>query len=239
MKFGSITTGIIADGLIFNTDPANRACYPKTRTTATDTVGNLTGSLTNGVSFNNTNEGIFVLDGSDDYVGYSNPSYLNFSADDTFSFSIWFKKGSSGTTECAFSKTLGSGDFNGYIMYFSGNLLHFRLRESTSKFHTIRDNNSHPLNTWVHYIVTYDGSRTSSAGGMELYKNGVKLTDVTRSGNLASGTAQSTANFEIGARSNGSTLYFDGSIGNLQIYNRELSATEVLHNYNALKSRFE
>ena len=38
MKYGSITTGIIADGLVFNMDAANRACYPKTGTTATDTI---------------------------------------------------------------------------------------------------------------------------------------------------------------------------------------------------------
>jgi hypothetical protein len=189
-RVGSITTGIIADGLVFNTDPANRACYPKTGTIATDTVGNLTGSLTNGVSFNNTNEGIFVLDGSDDYIGYSNPSYLNFSADDTFSFSIWFKKGSSGTTQCAFSKALGSGDYTGYLMYFSGNLLYFRLRENASNFHQIRDNTTHPLDTWVNYIATYDGSRTGSGLGLKLYQNGVKLTNVQRSGNFPSGTEQ-------------------------------------------------
>ena len=37
-KIGSITTDIISDGLVFNVDPANRACYPKTGTTVADTV---------------------------------------------------------------------------------------------------------------------------------------------------------------------------------------------------------
>ena len=37
-RVGSITTDIIADGLVFNMDAANRACYPKTGTTATDMV---------------------------------------------------------------------------------------------------------------------------------------------------------------------------------------------------------
>ena len=36
MKFGSITTGIIADGLVFNMDAANRAStIPSTSTTKT------------------------------------------------------------------------------------------------------------------------------------------------------------------------------------------------------------
>jgi hypothetical protein len=33
--------------------------------------------------------------------------------------------------------------------------------------------------------------------------------------------------------------YMIGNIGPCQIYNRALSPTEVLHNYNALKGRFE
>ena len=35
---GNITTNIIKKGLVFNMDAANRASYPKTGTTATDTT---------------------------------------------------------------------------------------------------------------------------------------------------------------------------------------------------------
>ena len=37
----------------------------------------------------------------------------------------------------------------------------------------------------------------------------------------------------------GGRYWWSGDIANIQFYNRALSATEVLHNYNALKSRFE
>ena len=36
----------------------------------------------------------------------------------------------------------------------------------------------------------------------------------------------------------GGTSYFKGKIGPCQVYNRALSASEVLFNYNGLKSRF-
>ena len=49
-RVGSITTDIIVDGLVFNMDAANRACYPKTGTTATDTINNINGTL-NGATF--------------------------------------------------------------------------------------------------------------------------------------------------------------------------------------------
>ena len=54
MKYGSITTGIIADGLVFNVDPANRAStIPSTSTLKTFNTINSSQSG----SFNST--GIF------------------------------------------------------------------------------------------------------------------------------------------------------------------------------------
>ena len=45
IRIGSISTPIIADGLVFNMDAANRASYPKTGTTITDTIGNINGTI--------------------------------------------------------------------------------------------------------------------------------------------------------------------------------------------------
>jgi hypothetical protein len=66
------------------------------------------------------------------------------------------------------------------------------------------------------------------------YFNGIKF-GVTTS-YIASGT---TSNFSIGSYVGPfGTQVFNGNIANVQIYNRELTAQEVLQNYNALKSRF-
>ena len=51
MKFGSITTPIITDGLVFNMDAANRASYPRIGTTWFDTIGTNNGTLTNNPLF--------------------------------------------------------------------------------------------------------------------------------------------------------------------------------------------
>ena len=58
-----------------------------------------------------------------------------------------------------------------------------------------------------------------------------------------SGTGTITGNTRvnmIGARilSDNPINYANGSIGPIHMYNRALSANEVLHNYNALKGRF-
>ena len=53
-RVGSITTEIIADGLEFNVDPANRASYIPDATTSFDTVNNSTVTIENGNYTNGT-----------------------------------------------------------------------------------------------------------------------------------------------------------------------------------------
>ena len=70
-----------------------------------------------------------------------------------------------------------------------------------------------------------------------MYINGVSVPFTIISNSLTSTTIQSGAPFQIGTgREN--LNYFNGNIANAQIYNKELSSTEVLQNYNALKDRF-
>ncbi len=64
----------------------------------------------------------------------------------------------------------------------------------------------------------------------------------TNAFNLASGSLTPTGSLKNDVGWEGinptSSFIFDGNIANVQIYNRDLSPTEVLHNYNALKGRF-
>ena len=83
------------NGLIFCVDAADKNSYPGTGTTWTDLSGNANnGTLTNGPTFNGSNGGVIVFDGTDDYslTTFSNSS--NLINDPTtnggiISFSIW------------------------------------------------------------------------------------------------------------------------------------------------------
>ena len=66
-----------------------------------------------------------------------------------------------------------------------------------------------------------------------LYQNGVAI--ATTNG-LVGNISSTTANLTIGNDS--ANEPFNGSTANIQIYNRALSAAEILQNYNAQKSRF-
>ena len=59
---------------------------------------------------------------------------------------------------------------------------------------------------------------------------------VNDTANTIANSAPTNTNYDIG--SYGAQNYIDAEIGPIQVYNRALSASEVLHNYNALKGRF-
>jgi hypothetical protein len=68
-----------------------------------------------------------------------------------------------------------------------------------------------------------------------VYEDGVAvITDTSTTGTLNSASDI----FYIGADPSGANP-ITGNIANVHIYNRALSLNEILHNYNALKSRFE
>ena len=70
-------------------DAANRASYPKTGTTWTDTINGNNGTLTNGPTFSEDGGGSIVFDGNDDHVVTSiNQTSFDFN---THTFSIWVK----------------------------------------------------------------------------------------------------------------------------------------------------
>jgi hypothetical protein len=70
--------------------------------------------------------------------------------------------------------------------------------------------------------------------GAQIYIDGA-LNQAAQSNSGEVYTAETT-NLQIGRRIN--DLFYAGNIGFVQIYNRALTAAEILQNYNALRSRF-
>ena len=70
-RVGSITTEIIADGLVFNMDAANRASYVPDATTSYNTTDlSISGSLQDTGMYSSINEGTWVFDGIDDCIHF-------------------------------------------------------------------------------------------------------------------------------------------------------------------------
>jgi hypothetical protein len=94
------------------------------------------------------------------------------------------------------------------------------------------------LNQWYHLVVT----NNSSAGGLNLYVNGVLYSTVATAtqqynptlspGNVAINRA------DVDGGGTAVYSYFNGNIDVVRIYNTALSSTEVQQNFNALRGRF-
>jgi hypothetical protein len=221
----SMTAGssIVTAGLVLNLDAGNPASYPGTGTTWTSLAGNnYSGSLLNGTAFSSTNGGNLVFDGVDDYVNVTEIGQLT-----RFSIESWFRPtaypgnyaaviasvypGTNATVNFKIGYEAGTGMTGGTYI---GNWFYTPTVPTT-------------LNTWQQIIFTYDGS------GLAIYSNGV-----SGGSNAFTGTPNSGgAGIRIGRRWDISD-YFVGNIAITRIYNRALSAAEILQNYNATKTRF-
>ena len=76
IRRGSISTPIIVDGLVFNMDAANRASYPRTGTTITETINSAAGTF-NGNTFVDNYSGVIDFDGVDDLIEFGSNSNLD------------------------------------------------------------------------------------------------------------------------------------------------------------------
>ena len=232
MKYGSITTGIIADGLVFNMDAANRASYPKKGTTLTDTIGSQTGTLSTDEMFDPTQgEGTLAFDQVDDNVNFGNPSVLQITG--ALSTNIWFKT-SSTSNQGLFTK--GSGYFQNptgkvYELGILSQILYFQICDGTTAKNVNYNVSSFLNGSWNNVAGQWDG--TTNTNGIKLYFNGELVNQTT-----STITSIQNPGLDFVFSDTTGTRKFGGSLGSFQIYNRALSANEILHNYNALKGRF-
>lgn len=238
---GSTGPDIISDGLVLAVDAANTKSYPGTGITWTDLSGNgNNGTLTNGPTFNSGSGGAVAFDGVNDYVDCGNPSILNFgdgSSDNPFSIFSWINMTTANDFVVMSKWTAGSGQWA--IRFYLNKFRAYFLDNTNPGWYIGRMCNSLTAsdyqNQWINFGFTYNGNSTSA--GIKLYLNGVQIDDANYQGGSYVAMEATSQPAQIGAQGS----YIDSSYGyisNINIYNRALSAQEILQNYNALKSRF-
>jgi hypothetical protein len=220
---------IVTDGLVLYLDAANSRSYPGTGTAWNDLSrsGN-NGTLANGPTFSPANGGSIVFDGVNDEGLINNNSTLNF---DTGSFSVCIVASRSvGSSSVLRALAKGAGNDTagqaGYFIGASSTLWIFSVNPSGTR-RTI----SSPM---TYNQPTYICGVWGDGGLQKLYING----ELKSSSTLTSGSTTGASNLSIGFRESNSDLYWQGTIAQTSIYNRALSATEILQNYNATKTRF-
>jgi hypothetical protein len=210
--------------LVLLLDAADKNSYPGSGTTWTDISGRGNhGTLTSGPTFNGSNGGSIVFDGIDDYVSVPNAASLNST---TQTINVWYMSTSLPARQATIvGKHDAFGSYNGYNI-LTGNTIQIKGPQNGAAL------SYGPSNALV--SVWYFATLTMTINGpTEFYVNGVSVGTGT-----TPNFTMSSNELRIGRSSDSFWSIFTGKIAVVQIYNRILSATEILQNYNTTKPRF-
>ena len=229
---------IVTDGLVLCLDAGNTKSYPTSGTDWTDISRNTNnGALTNGPTFSATDGGSIGFDGTDDFVSITNPATFR---NQNFAVSVWLNPLTQNTA------IISMIDFDHATVPSQGWVL--QSEDATTNRY--------------YYLVWHDGTQFQPVGGfgaglgiqvttsrwqnIVYSKNGTSLlgylngTQVyNRTGTSSNVNYVASRNFRIGSCIGAASRVFKGNISQFHVYNRALSAAEILQNYNATKGRFK
>ena len=219
---------IVTNGLVLALDAADKLSYPGSGTTWRDLSGNNnTTTLTNGPTFNRANMGGIVFDGVDDYVNFYAPNLSG-----TAVIEMWTK-----LTISAGSYGMLFGWAN-YDVYYNGGLMGYNTFNANDVYgiNGATVTSLQLLNNWKHYIfeMRSDVAYTNN----KIYVNGVSQTLSQQASSENAGNRNFNSGLGAIGTARGSAFYTPMTCGIFKVYNRALTATEILQNYNATKSRY-
>jgi hypothetical protein len=220
----------------FTTDgtftPSNSTVYGWGNSNLNNT--NSYATFVNGPSYSSTGGSYIDFNGlNSQYASIANNSIFQ---TNIFTLDMWI-----------YFKDYGAGDITTFGVG-SGSYAqwYFRMYSTTTQW-TVQGTNSglyydqadsgstrdslYPLNTWLHICMPTD----TEGGDVKLYINGDLQRTLTTSSTIVK-SSWTPANLHIGG------FNWDGytntRFGSYRFYNRKLSASEILQNYNATKTRF-
>lgn len=216
--------------MVLNIDAGNTASYPPPfiSTPWTDLSGSGNhGTLVNGVTYNDANNGVLSFDGVNDYAVITDSASIKPS--NQISYSFWVKPTVFSGWNCVFGKyNIPRIQFGGGRLYLND----FPSANTPSGSNQLLSNSTFSINNW--YYVTYIFDSSSLA----LYVNGVL--DISLS-TFNGALTWNNYNYTIGTPAYlpyGFVNFLSGKVSNFMIYNRALTPTEVTQNFNALRSRY-
>ncbi|MDP3723212.1 MAG: LamG-like jellyroll fold domain-containing protein [Candidatus Omnitrophota bacterium] len=192
-----------------------------TGTIAADKSGSSnTGTLTNGPTWTTGKVGnALQFDGTNDYVDLGNGASVQLGGTDkSFTLAAWAKRASSGTGDVIVLQGVGATNQGLTMMYRAANSF-------TCGFYgnDLDTSATYPdVNEWHHWVCTYDGATNAR----KIYRDGVLTASDTAASDYvgSGGTRIGMAPWDVSG-------YFGGLIDEVRIYNRVLTAGEVVAVY--------
>ena len=225
---------IITDGLILALDAGNLGSYESGSTTTYSMTGSDSGSLNNGVAFNNKYNGGWDLDGTNDYISLSS---TQIPATTDWTYSCWFNVDTLVAGGVLYGQYLQQGgngrvlinlaeeDYSLCIRILSGTGYGSQVI-SSAVIPTVGENynfaisrNGQTYNLYVDGVLEQSTTTAFTASFLQ-------TTPIIGGRTISSSNPTPTQNF------------FDGTIYDLKFYDTALSDVEIQQNYQAQSSRF-
>ena len=219
---------VVEDGLVLCLDAASKRSYSGSGTTWVDTVGGVTGSLTNGAYFDSDNAGSISFDGANDKVTFNSFPQL-FSG--SFTFSTWVYREQSAARDILFGSYSQTNNVNFEV--HGSNDMRFWWNNGQKDARSI---NNVSFTGWQY--LTYQRIRLSSTSStIIMYHNITSTYNSTFSSGFSDITTPST--FYVGSDTRTGSVCLYGKIPQISIYNRAITADEVRQNYLSTKERYQ
>jgi len=224
---------IVSSGLVLHYDPSNPASYPGSGTTIADLSGNgRNGTMTN-ISFTSP---YFTYNGSSSQISVADNALLEPGNGD-WTVEVWVNQAVAGNDVVLGKFNNGGLSANvGYSIRTTSSTFYAQYGSGAGSGATLIQNSTNytvSLNTWYQIVYVFTNV---AANTFQTFVNGSSIGSVGHS--LASILNTST-NLYIGSYNGGEyNQWFDGKIGITRLYNRALTTSEVLNNYNVDKSKY-
>jgi hypothetical protein len=218
---------IVENGLVLHLDVANPKSYISGSSTWYDSSGNKnTATFPNSVSFSSNNASVLSFTTANSQYALINNSII--SSPTNQSTFIWFYPTTAGQIVAELGQSaINTSYHDSNIEISSGGVISFSCWHSSL---TNKVTSTQSFNFWYYLGFTYFGTTLTA------YINGISVGTTTFTRNAPSSLYYGLCS--IDSTNMGTAGYAGGNLGSFKVYNRALSAIEVLQNYNAYKGRF-
>jgi hypothetical protein len=226
------TANIVQSGLVSHFESSYPDSYPGTGTSWFDLENNSAPAiLQNGTDYSLFNNGVFVLDGIDDFISVPDSTVIRGNPNTVFTLQLWVDVSSFNDKDRLFEKiTLNAG----YSLQLRNEGQLALQMDGTSNDDYVISSSTIPLNTWmlVTAVIAFNGRSTTPS---KVYVNNTEYISLANT-ETSTGTNNSTLKINSG-QTPGSREPIS-RVGAVYIYNKALNTSEIQENFNATKGRF-
>jgi hypothetical protein len=224
----STIVNLTTTGLVLYYDPSSVSSYPGSGTAITDLSGNGRNGTMSNITYTSP---YFTYNGSSSQIAIADNTLLEPGSGD-WTVEVWVNQAVSGNDVVLGKFNAGGLSSNvGYSIRTTNTTYYTQIGNGIGVVNST--NYTGTLNTWYQLVYVFTNV---AANTLQTFVNGSSIGSVGHS--LASILNTSTGLY-IGSYNNGEyAQWFDGKIGITRLYNRALTSTEVLNNYNVDKSKY-